>query len=73
MKVTEKGTNRVAEAHIYVGGQVQALEEYGEYIDLSDKAICSYVPVEEGHKIKIGGRFNGTVSQTSSTLLRVAY
>jgi hypothetical protein len=62
MKVTEKGTNRVAEAHIYVEEQFQALKEYGEYMDPTDKAICSYVPVEVGDKIKIRGRFNGTVS-----------
>jgi hypothetical protein len=61
MKVTEKGTDRRAEAHIYVEGQVPELEEYGEYIDPIDKAICCYVPVDEGHTVKIGGRFSGTV------------
>jgi hypothetical protein len=61
MKVTEKGTDRRAEAHIYVEGQVPELEEYGVYIDPIDKAICCYVPVDEGHTVKIGGRFSGTV------------
>jgi hypothetical protein len=62
MKVVEKGVDRKAEVHIYVEGQVPALEEYGEHIDPVDKAICSYVPVEEGHQVKVGGRFSGTVS-----------
>jgi hypothetical protein len=62
MKVIEKGTDRRAEVHIYVGEQVDALGEYGEYIDLKDKAICCYVPVEEGHQLKFGGRFSGTAS-----------
>jgi hypothetical protein len=61
MKVIEKATDRKAEAHVYVEGRVLALEEYGEYVDPIDKAICCYVPVEEGHKVKIEGRFSGTV------------
>ena len=61
MKVAEKATDRVAEVHIYVEGKVHALEEYGQYISSEDKAICCYVPVEEGHKIKICGKFSGTV------------
>lgn len=47
--------------HIYVEGKVQALEEYGEYVSAEDKAICCYIPVDEGHNIKIGGKFSGTV------------
>lgn len=65
MKVTEKGTDRTAEAHIHVEGRVSALEEYGQYVDGHDKAICCYVPVEEGHKVKIEGRFSGTVCYAS--------
>jgi hypothetical protein len=61
MKVIEKATDRKAEAHVHVEGRVLPLEEYGEYVDPVDKAICCYVPVEEGHKVKIGGRFSGTV------------
>lgn len=61
MKVVEKDTDRNAEVHINVEGDVKPLAEYGQYIDASDKAICCYVPVEEGHKLKIGGRFTGTV------------
>ncbi|KAJ4984490.1 hypothetical protein SVAN01_10042 [Stagonosporopsis vannaccii] len=60
MRVIEKGTDRMAEAHIYVEGQVNALEEYGQYTDTHDKAICCYVPVEEGHTIRVEGRFVGT-------------
>jgi hypothetical protein len=62
MKVVEKSTDRRAEAHIYVEGNVNKLKEYGEYIDPIDKAICCYVPVEHGHNVRIGGRFSGTVS-----------
>jgi hypothetical protein len=53
MKVIEKATDRKAEAHIYVEGQVLPLEEYGEYIDPGDKAICCYVPLEEGHQVRL--------------------
>ncbi|KAL6708696.1 hypothetical protein ACN47E_002392 [Coniothyrium glycines] len=60
MKVQEKGTDRRAEVHINIDGQVEALEEYGEYIDANDKAICCYVPIEEGHRVKFGGKFSGT-------------
>lgn len=62
MRVQEKASDRTAEAHIYVEGQVLALREYAEYVDPQDNAICCYVPVEEGHIIKIGGKFTGTVS-----------
>lgn len=62
MKVAETSTDRWAEAHLYVEGKVKELEEYGQYVDTTDKALCCYIPVEEGHKIKIGGRFSGTVS-----------
>jgi hypothetical protein len=62
MKVIEKATDRRAEVHVYVEGKVGALGEYGEYIDATDKAVCCYVPVEEGHKVRICGKFNGTVS-----------
>ncbi|KAF3034680.1 hypothetical protein E8E12_004042 [Didymella heteroderae] len=59
MKVLEKGTDRSAFVHIYVKGHVNPLNEYGQYIDAHDKAVCCYVAVEEGHEIKIDGRFNG--------------
>jgi hypothetical protein len=65
MKVFEKSTDRCAEVHMYVEGKVKALSEYGEHIDAKDKAICCYVPLEDGHKVKIGGRFSGTVSKSS--------
>lgn len=61
MKVIEKGTDRQAEVHLYVEGKLQALQEYGEYINPDNKAICCFVPVEEGHKPKITGKFSGTV------------
>jgi hypothetical protein len=66
MKVIEKGTDRRAEVHIYIDEQVPAVAEYGEYIDSKDKAVCCYVPVDEGHKLKFGGRFSGTVSTVST-------
>jgi hypothetical protein len=62
MKVAEKDTNRTAEVHICVEGELQPLKEYGQYIDPTDGAICCYVAVEEGDKIKFDGRFIGTVS-----------
>lgn len=66
MKVIEKGTDRTAHAHVLVDGQVQPLEEYGEYVDARDGALCCYVAVEEGHKIKIDGRFSGAVSHVQA-------
>lgn len=62
MKVVEKDTDRKAEIHIYVKGSIKALEEYGEYVDGNDGAICCYVPIEEGQQPKFGGKFTGTVS-----------
>jgi hypothetical protein len=62
MKVAERASGRRAEVHVYVEGRINALEEFGEYIDAKDKAICCYVPVEEGQNIKIRGKFSGTVS-----------
>lgn len=62
MKVLEKGTDRRVEVNLYVDGKVNALEEFGEYVDSRDKAICCYVPVYDGDRIKIHGRFFGTVS-----------
>ncbi|XPT01975.1 hypothetical protein M3J09_011099 [Ascochyta lentis] len=59
MKVIETETDRTAYAHIYVEGRVKPLEEYGQYVDARDRAICCYVPVEEGHKIRVDGRFTG--------------
>jgi hypothetical protein len=67
MKVIEKGTDRKAEVHVYVEGNVEALVEHGEHIDPKDRAICCYVAVEEGHKPQFGGRFSGTVSDTCSS------
>jgi hypothetical protein len=64
MKVAEKDTNRTAEVHICVEGELQPLKEYGQYIDHTDGAICCYVAVEEGDKIKFDGRFTGTVRYT---------
>ncbi|KAH7073005.1 hypothetical protein BKA63DRAFT_567585 [Paraphoma chrysanthemicola] len=66
MKVVEKETDRRAEVHIYVEGKVEPLAEYGEYIDSKDKAVCCYIPVVEGHKVRIGGKFTGTT-------LKIAY
>ncbi|KAI4951096.1 hypothetical protein J4E91_003801 [Alternaria rosae] len=60
MKVIEKGSDRRAQVHVYVEGRVAPLEEYGEYIDPRDKAICCYVAIDEGHKPRVGGRFTGT-------------
>lgn len=65
MKVVEKGTDRTAYVHMYVKGQVNPLNEHGQYIDARDRAICCYVAVEEGHEIKIDGRFTGVVRHMS--------
>lgn len=61
MKVIETGADRTAYAHIHVKGQVQPLQEYGQYIDSHDGAICCYVAVEEGHNVRVDGRFSGAV------------
>jgi hypothetical protein len=66
MKVEEKGTDRHAHVNLHVEGKVKALAEYGQYIDARDSAICCYVPVEEGDKVKLGGRFSGTVSSQAT-------
>lgn len=63
MKVVENAAERTADAHIFVEGRVKPLEEYGQYVDGHDKALCCYVPVEEGHKIRVDTRFAGTVRQ----------
>lgn len=63
MKVVENNSDRKAEVHLYALGSPNPLDEYGEYVDPVDHAICCYVPVEEGQKIKIDGRMAGTVSE----------
>jgi hypothetical protein len=72
MKVIEKGTDRKAEVNIFVEGQLSALEEYGEYIDPRDNAICAYVVLDEGHKPRVSGRFTGTVGVTCANLIDVS-
>lgn len=67
MKVQEKGSDRKAEVHLLAQGQVTELNEYGQYIDETDGAICCYVPVEEGMVLKIESHFWGTVSEPQST------
>ncbi|KZM20962.1 uncharacterized protein EKO05_0008450 [Ascochyta rabiei] len=69
MKVAETGTDRTASAHIYVDGRVKPLEEYGQYIDARDNAVCCYVAVEEGQKIKVDGRFSGVTLAVSYDFL----
>jgi len=64
MRVIERDTDRKAQVNIFVKCQVQALEEYGEYVDPRDNAICCYVPIDEGHQPKVGGRFSGKVTIT---------
>lgn len=66
MKVKENGSDRIAEAHIHVDGKQDPLEEYGEYVDPKDKAICCYIPVEEGDVLKIFGRFSGKVRRLTN-------
>ena len=63
MKVIEKGVDRTAYVHVFVHGRVHPLEEYGQYVDARDGAICCYIAVEEDHKIRIDGKFKGTVGQ----------
>jgi hypothetical protein len=67
MKVKETGVDRTAFAHITVEGRVNPLEEYGQYVDAHDKALCCYVAVEEGHKLRVKGNFSGLVRSTFST------
>lgn len=61
MKVIEKAGDRTAYAQVFVEGCVQPLEEYGRYVDARDGAVCCYIAVEEGHKVRIDGRFSGAV------------
>jgi hypothetical protein len=67
MKVTEKGSDRTAEAHVRIEGKLDPLEEYGEHVDPKDNAICCYIPVDEGDTLKISSRFSGTVRKLVSS------
>ncbi|KAF2650841.1 hypothetical protein K491DRAFT_761458 [Lophiostoma macrostomum CBS 122681] len=60
MKVVEKGTNRWAQVHLHARGVVNPLDEFGEWVDPTDDALCCFVPVEAGQKVKVEGRFAGT-------------
>lgn len=60
MKVQEKHSDRRCQVHIYAVGESKPLDEYGEYVDPEDGAICCFVPVEEGQKIRVEGKFAGT-------------
>lgn len=62
MKVIEANTDRHAEVHLYIDGSVTALEEYGQYVNPGSKAICCYVPIDLRNKVRIAGKFSGTVS-----------
>lgn len=72
MKVKEAGTDREANVHVRVEGDLNELREYGEFIDPTDNAICCYVPVEEGALIRVAGKFSGTVSISASTVMYFA-
>jgi hypothetical protein len=61
MKVVENDTDRRAEVHLYADGIVDPLDEYGEYVDPIDNAICCFVPVRPDQKIRVDGKFYGTV------------
>lgn len=65
MRVIEKGADRTAQVYVHVKGRVTPSEEYGQYIDADDGALCCYVAVEEGQNIKVDGRFSGVVCQHS--------
>ncbi|PVH95342.1 hypothetical protein DM02DRAFT_477223, partial [Periconia macrospinosa] len=60
MKAEEKDSDRKAEVHIHISGQVKAIKEYDEYLDPDDGAICCYVPVNAEDEIRIKGRCSGT-------------
>lgn len=62
MRVREKGSDREAEVHLNSLGSVNELEEFCQYVDPVDKAICCYVPVEKGSVIRVKGTFSGRVS-----------
>jgi hypothetical protein len=62
MRVEEKDSDRKLEVHLHQQGKVQELEEFGQFVDPVDNAICCYVPVEEEMAIKLRGKFTGTVS-----------
>ncbi|CAI6342032.1 unnamed protein product [Periconia digitata] len=60
MKAREVDSDRIAEVNLHRNGRVSELDEFGEYCDPNDGAICSYVPVSDGDVIKIGGKCAGT-------------
>ncbi|KAF2281026.1 uncharacterized protein EI97DRAFT_18651 [Westerdykella ornata] len=68
MKVVEKNSDRRAEVNIYAAGFAKPLDEYGEYIDPTDNAVCCFVPVAEGDKIRVSGKFHGTTDRIHSDI-----
>jgi hypothetical protein len=69
MKVKEKNSNRRCEVHLYSLGSTKPLDEFGEYVDPNDGAVCCFVPVEERQKIKIGGKLRGTTTTIQCDVL----
>lgn len=48
------------DVHVEVDGRINQVAEYGEEYD-GHNVISCYVPVEEGDKVKIGGKLEGQV------------
>jgi hypothetical protein len=69
MKVAEKNSDRSAEVHLYVEGSTEALDEFNEYMDTADGAINCFVPIDLNNKVRVGGRFDGTVSVCTPAIL----
>jgi hypothetical protein len=61
MKVSEDQSDRKVEAHVYEEGKVNALDEYGQYVDPIDGALCCYVAVEDCKPLWVAGALSGTV------------
>ncbi|ORX97609.1 hypothetical protein BCR34DRAFT_607209 [Clohesyomyces aquaticus] len=62
MKVFEKGTNRLAEAQIWVDNCPLPCDEYGEFV-ADDGASCCFVPVELNQRPKVFMVFSGTTNK----------
>lgn len=62
MRVEEKDCDRKAEVRLHRHARIEPLDEYSEYIDSQDKAVCCYIPVSSGDQIKLAVAFWGTVS-----------
>lgn len=60
MKVFEENTDRHAEVHLHIEGQIEPLDEYGEWVD-KDGAICCFVGLKTDERVNLKGKLSGTM------------